>query len=82
MSKTIGQIFDELPDEIKREVYRIVGWSLEHNRVHPVVKQHESGQEGTNLYSSNDWCWFGKLTEEQKKCISAIVKEAAGEKED
>lgn len=81
MSKTIGQVFDELTDDIKQEVYRIVGWSLEHNAIHPVVKQHESGQNGTNLYSSNDWSWFGKLTKDQKICVAAIVREAAGEKE-
>lgn len=82
MSKTIGQVFNELSDEIKQKVYRIVGWSAEHDKIHPVIKQYESGQDGTNLYSSSDWRWFGKLTEEQKLCIEAIVKEAAEEKED
>lgn len=77
MDKTLAQVFDELPDDIKQEVYRIVGWSVEHSGVHPVIKQYESGQEGTNLYSSNDWCWFRKLTDEQKICVAAIAKEAA-----
>lgn len=84
MSKTIAQIFNEFDDDVKREVYRIVGWSLEHNRVHPVIKQFESDSNGDRyrLYSSNDWWWFGKLTEEQRICIAAIVKEAAREKEE
>lgn len=82
MSKTIVQVFNELPDEIKQEVYRIVSWSAEHDKIRPVIEQYESGQDGTNLYSSNDWCWFGKLTEEQMLCIAAIVKQSAVEKED
>lgn len=79
MSKTILQVFDEFNDDIKQEIYRIVGWSVKHNKIHPVIKQYESGQNGNNLYSSNDWCWFRKLTEYQKKCIAALVKEAVGE---
>lgn len=82
MSKTIAQVFDEFNDDLKQEVYRIVGWSAEHNKIHPVIKQYESGQDGNNLYSSNDWCWFRKLTEEQKICITALVKETAREKEE
>lgn len=82
MSKTIVQVFNELPYEIKQEVYRIAWWSAEHDKIHPVIEQYESGQDGTNLYSSNDWCWFGKLTEEQMLCIASIVKQAAVEKED
>ena len=81
MDKTLAQVFDKLPDDIRQEVYRIVGWSVEHNKIHPVIKQYESGASMYTLYSSNDWWWFGKLTEEQKKCITALVKEAAREKE-
>ena len=79
MSKTIIQVFDEFNDDIKQEIYRIVGWSVKHNKIHPVIKQHESCQDGNNLCSSNDWCWFRNLTEEQKICIAALVKEAVGE---
>lgn len=82
MSKTIAQVFDEFNDDIKQEIYRIVGWSLEHKKIHPVIKQYESGMNENNLYAARDWCWFRKLTEEQKKCVVAIVKEAVGEKED
>lgn len=82
MSKTISQVFDEFNDDIKQEIYRIVGWSLEHKKIHPVIKQYESDQNVNNLYSCKDWCWFRKLTEEQKICIAALVKEAVGEKED
>lgn len=82
MSKTIAQVFDEISDDLKQEIYHIVGWSAEHNKIHPVIKQYESGRDGNNSYSSNDWRWFRKLTEEQKICIAALVKEAVGEKED
>lgn len=82
MSKTIVQIFDELTDDLKQEVYRIVGWSVEHVKIHPVIKQYNNGENGKNLHAVKDWCWFGKLTEEQKICIAAIVEQAAGDKED
>ena len=82
MSKTIVQIFDELTDDLKQEVYRIVGWSVEHSKVHPVIKQYNNGENGKNLYAVKEWHWFGKLTEEQRMCIAAIVEQAAGDKED
>lgn len=82
MSKTIGQVFDELPYGIEQEVYRIVGWSVEHNKIHPVIEQYTSGKNIHTLMASNDWCWFGKLTEEQKICIAAIVKQAAGDRDE
>ena len=74
MSKTILQVFDEFNDDIKQEIYRIVGWSVEHSKIHPVIKQYESGQNGNNLYSSNDWCWFRNLTEEQKNVLQLLLR--------
>lgn len=37
---TIQEIFDTLNDEQKRLAYFIVGWSIEHKKIHPLIKQY------------------------------------------